>query len=87
MLVRSGITEDRVHHRDGAGDDLPPGQENPGKTFYAVPGAVCPTMKLITLHNILSSLESMGPEMTLNDELMERARRPLQRMMDIGRGD
>ena len=63
------------------------GKENPGKTFYTVPGAVCPTMKLITLDNVLATLESMSPEVTMGPELMHRARKPLQRMMEIGRGD
>jgi quinolinate synthase len=62
-------------------------KECPDKTFYPVPGAVCPTMKLITMDNVLAALESMSPEVTLSPELMERARKPLQRMMDIGRGD
>jgi quinolinate synthase len=62
-------------------------KECPGKTFYSVPGSVCPTMKLITLENILASLESMSPEVIINPELMEKARKPLQRMIDIGRGD
>jgi quinolinate synthase len=62
-------------------------KESPDKTFYSVPGAVCPTMKLITLENVLAALESMSPEVTLKPELIERARKPLQRMMDIGRGD
>jgi quinolinate synthase len=62
-------------------------KECPDKSFYSVPGAVCPTMKLITLDNILAALESMSPEVILRPELMERARKPLQRMMDIGRGD
>jgi quinolinate synthase len=62
-------------------------KECPDKTFYPVPGAVCPTMKLITLENILAALESMSPEVVLDPELMEKARKPLQRMMDIGRGD
>lgn len=63
------------------------GKENPGKRFYAVPGAVCPTMKLITLDNVLAALEAMAPEITMGPELMEKARKPLQRMMDIGRGE
>lgn len=62
-------------------------KECPGKTFYSVPGAVCPTMKLITLDNILAALESMSPEVILDPVLMDKARKPLQRMMDVGRGD
>lgn len=62
-------------------------KECPDKTFYSVPGAVCPTMKLITLDNILAALESMSPEVILDPVLMDKARKPLQRMMDVGRGD
>ena len=62
-------------------------KECPDKTFYSVPGAVCPTMKLITLDNILAALESMSPEVILDPALMDKARKPLQRMMDVGRGD
>lgn len=61
--------------------------EVPEKRFHPVPGAICPTMKLITLENIITSLETMSPEISLDPDLMERARRPLQRMMEIGRGE
>ncbi|NLI74092.1 MAG: quinolinate synthase NadA [Euryarchaeota archaeon] len=62
-------------------------KEFPDKTFYDVPGAVCPTMKLITLDNVLAALESLSPKVTLSPELMDKARTPLDRMMAIGRGD
>lgn len=62
-------------------------KENPGKIFHSVPGAICPTMKMITLNNILAALENMSPEVTLKPELIEKAKAPLQRMLDIGRGD
>lgn len=62
-------------------------RESPEKRFYSVPGAICPTMKLITLENIIIALESMSPEIALDPVLMEKARKPLQRMMDIGRGE
>lgn len=63
------------------------GKEFPDKRFYAVPGAVCPTMKLITLDNIISALESLSPEVHLRPEVAERARAPLERMLAVGRGD
>ena len=62
-------------------------KEFPDRIFHEVPGAVCPTMKLITLENILAALESMSPEVTLSPELMDKARAPLERMMALGRGD
>lgn len=73
-----GTEQDMIHRLKKA---------NPDKTFYAVTGAVCPTMKLITLDNIIAALETMAPEVLLDPVLMERAKRPLQRMLDIGRGD
>lgn len=62
-------------------------KEFPDRQFYEIPGAVCPTMKLITLDNIIAALESMSPEVTLPEELMDKARAPLERMMALGRGD
>ena len=62
-------------------------KEFPDRQFYEVPGAVCPTMKLITLDNIITALESMSPEVTLPEELMDKARAPLDRMLGLGRGD
>lgn len=73
-----GTEQDMVHRLK---------KELPAKTYYTVTGAVCPTMKLITLENIIAALETMTPEITLDAELMERAKRPLQRMLEIGRGD
>jgi len=62
-------------------------KENPGKTFRSVPGAICPNMKLITLENIAASLESLAPEVVVEEKLAARARAPLERMLALGRGD
>ncbi|HPT73953.1 MAG TPA: quinolinate synthase NadA [Methanomassiliicoccaceae archaeon] len=62
-------------------------KEFPDKRFIEVPGAVCPTMKLITLDNVLAALESLSPEVNLPPELMEKAQAPLERMIALGRGD
>jgi len=62
-------------------------KENPDKTFYSLKTAVCPNMKKITLEKILNSLKTLEPKIRLPDEIMEKAKLPLQRMMDIGRGD
>ena len=62
-------------------------KEVPGKTFYPVKGAVCPTMKLITLENIIMCLETMSPEVIIEEETASRARVPLQKMLDIGRSN
>lgn len=60
-------------------------QEMPEKTFYTLDVAICPTMKKITLDKTIASLENMQPEVTLDPDIMEAARVPLQRMMDMGR--
>jgi len=62
-------------------------KENPDKIFYPVKSAVCPNMKKITLEKVLNSLRTLEPQIKLSDEVIEKARKPLQRMMKVGRGD
>jgi len=58
-------------------------KEIPGKKFYPVPSAICPNMKKITLEKVLKSIETLEPKINLSDEIMRKARIPLQRMMEI----
>ncbi|MGF3554701.1 MAG: quinolinate synthase NadA, partial [Thermoplasmatota archaeon] len=62
-------------------------KENPEKIFYPIKSAICPNMKKITLEKVLNSLEHLEPKIELPDEIIEKARIPLQKMMDVGRGD
>ena len=62
-------------------------KEASGKSFHAIPGMICPSMKRISLGSVLSSLEGMRYEVTIPEDVMRRARIPLERMMAIGRGD
>lgn len=62
-------------------------KENPGKEFYPIKSAICPNMKKINLEKVLNSLETLEPRIKLSDEIMIKAKKPLQRMMDVGRGD
>jgi quinolinate synthase len=62
-------------------------KENPDKEFYPLKSAVCPNMKKITLEKVLKSIETLEPKINLSPEVMRDARRPLERMMEIGRGD
>ncbi len=62
-------------------------KENPEKEFYPIKYAICPNMKKITLDKVLKSLETLEPKIKLSDEIMQNAKKPLQRMMDIGRGE
>jgi quinolinate synthase len=58
-------------------------KENPDKKFYPVPSAICPNMKKTTLEKVLKSVQTLEPKIELSDEIMQKARIPLQRMMDL----
>ena len=58
-------------------------KENPAKKFYSVEGAVCPTMKMITTQMVVRALETLQPAIELPIDVMEKARIPLERMMEI----
>lgn len=62
-------------------------KEIPEKTFIPVEEAVCPNMKMFTLEKVIASLENLGPEIQLSDEIIKKARIPLERMINIGRGE
>jgi quinolinate synthase len=62
-------------------------KENPDKIFYPLKRAVCSNMKKITLEKVLNSLKTLEPKIKLSDYIMEKAKMPLKRMMDMGRGD
>jgi len=62
-------------------------KENPKKIFYSLTSAVCPNMKKITLQKVLKSMESLEPKIELSEDIMQKAKMPLQKMMNIGRGD
>ena len=62
-------------------------KENPDKTFYPLETAICPAMKKITLEKVLNSLKTLEPKIRLPDDTMKKAKTPLQRMMEVGRGD
>jgi quinolinate synthase len=71
----------------------------PGKTFIGVPGGdgacncnMCPYMALNTLEKLYVSLRDLQPRIELSPEVMDRARVPLERMLEmagrtVGQGD
>ncbi|WP_426266669.1 quinolinate synthase NadA [Sphingomonas sp. LHG3443-2] len=71
----------------------------PGKTFIGVPGGdgncncnMCPYMALNTLEKLYIALRDLEPRIELEPELMDRARVPLERMLEmagrtVGQGD
>lgn len=59
-------------------------KENSDKKFIpASEQAVCPRMKLITLEKILWSLEAMAPEVKVPEPIRIRAKRAVDRMLEI----
>ncbi len=62
-------------------------KENPDNIFYAIPNALCPNMKKITLQNTLDALRNLEPRVILPKKVIEKARIPLDRMVSIGRED
>lgn len=62
-------------------------KENPNKTFYEVNQSTCLDMKKITLEKIYHSLKTLTPEITLPEETFNKAKKPLEAMMNIKRGD
>lgn len=61
--------------------------EVPEKTFYSVESAVCPAMKSIRFEDLVRSIEILEPKLTLEEDIIKRAVRPLERMVEIGRGE
>jgi len=57
-------------------------KENPGKRFFtASEQAICPTMKLITLENVLWSLENMAYQIRVPERTRLRAKAAVDKML------
>ena len=65
-------------------------QKNPDKKFYSVGHRqFCPNMKKVTIDKVEQVLEKLGSgeleEITLSDEILTRAAKPLQRMLELAK--
>jgi quinolinate synthase len=60
-------------------------KEAPGKVFYAVPHATCPNMREISLEDVRDSLVKTQFRIELPEDIIRRARMPLERMIQAGR--
>jgi len=59
-------------------------KDNPGKEFYpATEAAVCPNMKRTTQEKVLWALEELKEEVRVSDDIRSRARRAIDRMLEI----
>ena len=56
-------------------------------TEFIKPCNLCPHMKRITLPNIHACLRDLAPEVTVPEDVAVRARRALERMLAVGRGE
>ncbi len=57
---------------------------HPDRVFYPVnPQAVCAFMKTITLDKVLRSLELLEPEVRVPEEIARKARRAIDRMLEL----
>lgn len=56
----------------------------PDKTFYPVnPNALCAFMKTITLDKVIRSLETMTPQVRVPEEIARKAKRAIDRMLEL----
>ena len=62
-------------------------KEFPDKVFHQVESTVCPAMKMVRFEDVVKSLETLAPKLSLPDEIIKKAARPLERMVEIGRGE
>jgi quinolinate synthase len=66
-------------------------KSSPGKKFHIVPTDEtcscndCPYMKLNTLPKLLNCLKNEKPEIVLSSELIEKARNPILRMLELSK--
>ena len=63
-------------------------KECPGKTFLAAPTAKCACnecryMKMNTLEKLYDCMANLAPRIELSPDIIERARRPIERMLEI----
>jgi len=60
-------------------------KDNPQKNFSpAISGIICPNMKKTTLQDVFLSLEKMQFEIKLDEKVIEKAKRTLDRMLEVG---
>lgn len=60
--------------------------KNPEKKFYAVKEQqICPNMKKITMEKVLEALQTLEPVVELDEELCEKAKAPLVKMLELAK--
>ncbi|MHB8997036.1 MAG: quinolinate synthase NadA [Armatimonadota bacterium] len=59
-------------------------QDVPGKTFYGLGSIMCPNMKRTTLEKVVAALREMQYQIEIPEEVAAKARRAVERMVEIG---
>ncbi len=61
-------------------------QKNPEKKFFSVGHRqFCPNMKKISVEKVKAALESLSPEVTMEEEMRIKANAPLVRMLELAK--
>ena len=61
-------------------------KQNPDKKFYTIsPNQICLDMKLVTLEKVLEVLKHETNEMTITEEMREKALAPLEKMLMLAK--
>lgn len=58
-------------------------KEQPSKTFHEIPSAVCSNMKLTSLRSVYESLRDMKTHIIVEASIAKRARKTLDRMLEL----
>ncbi|MFP4608171.1 MAG: quinolinate synthase NadA [Candidatus Natronoplasma sp.] len=61
-------------------------KEVPDKEYHFPGSPVCQNMKKITMEKVIRSLENLEPVIEVEEDVAVKARIPLERMVEIGRG-
>ncbi|MCL4326082.1 MAG: quinolinate synthase NadA [Candidatus Thermoplasmatota archaeon] len=62
-------------------------KEIPDKDFIEIPNAICAAQKHVRLEDLYRSLVEEIYEVKIPDEIIDKARIPIDRMLEIGRGE
>ena len=59
-------------------------KENPDKNFYPLePAVLCPNMKKITVEDVFFALRDLSPRIELDDAMRQKAKAPIDRMLEV----
>jgi quinolinate synthase len=61
-------------------------KQNPDKKFYSAGNTqICPNMKKLSMEKLLAALRDEEPEIIMDEDLMEKAKAPMMRMLELAK--